>query len=188
MPNPTHPADEAMAAPMTDTPDQAALAACLERAAAAANETCLSLPGEPSYALEYSRRISARRQLQELLVENLPTILAALRPPLPPPASGDVVERAREYVASSMHDRDKSWGDLVRAGERDDCPEMRMVLKAMRTEAALTQPPADQSRGDPHEFAQNYEFTFAGGQTHVPTDAERAMIEDAINAWEARNA
>jgi hypothetical protein len=54
----------------------------------------------------------------------------------PPSAPGDVglVERAREYVASSMHDRDKSWGDLVKAGERDDCPEMRMVVKAMRAE------------------------------------------------------
>ena len=48
------------------------------------------------------------------------------------------LERAREYVASSMHDRDKSWGDLVRKGERDDCPEMRMVLKAMASEAALS--------------------------------------------------
>lgn len=47
------------------------------------------------------------------------------------------VERAREYVASSMHDRDRSWGDLVRAGERDDCPEMRMVLKAMRAERQI---------------------------------------------------
>ena len=55
------------------------------------------------------------------------------------PAGEGEVERAREYVASSMHDRDKSWGDLVRAGERDDCPEMRMVLKAMRTEALRTQ-------------------------------------------------
>lgn len=52
------------------------------------------------------------------------------------------LERAREYVASSMHDRDKSWGDLVRKGERDDCPEMRMVLKAMASEAALSALPA----------------------------------------------
>lgn len=51
------------------------------------------------------------------------------------------VERAREYVASSMHDRDRSWGDLVRAGERDDCPEMRMVLKAMRTERQIEDRP-----------------------------------------------
>ncbi len=53
------------------------------------------------------------------------------------PVTQEGMIRAREYVASSMHDRDKSWGDLVRAGARDDCPEMRMVLKAMREEARL---------------------------------------------------
>lgn len=62
------------------------------------------------------------------------------------PAPGDLVERARTYVASSMHDRDKSWGDLVLAGERDDCPEMRMVLKAMQSEAALSA--AQQGQGE----------------------------------------
>jgi hypothetical protein len=37
-----------------------------------------------------------------------------------------------------------------------------------------------------HEFVQAYEFYFGDGSTHTPTDAERAMLEDAINAWEAR--
>lgn len=51
-----------------------------------------------------------------------------------------VLKLARECVASSMHDRDKSWGDIVRAGERDDCPEMRMVVKAI---AATTERAVD---------------------------------------------
>ncbi len=48
-----------------------------------------------------------------------------------PTPTPDRIAEARAIVASSMHDRDKSWGDLVLAGERDDCPEMRMVVAAL---------------------------------------------------------
>jgi hypothetical protein len=37
-----------------------------------------------------------------------------------------------------------------------------------------------------HDFTQDYAFEFSGGQTYTPTDAERAMLEDAINQWEAQ--
>ena len=58
-------------------------------------------------------------------------LLAYANGDLPQPVDPDL-ELARDCVASSIHDRDKSWGDLVRAGERDDCPEMRMVLAAIK--------------------------------------------------------
>ncbi len=36
-----------------------------------------------------------------------------------------------------------------------------------------------------HDFAQDYHFEFSNGTTYTPTQAERAMIEDVIEQWEA---
>lgn len=39
----------------------------------------LSLPGEPAYSIEIEQKFNANNSLRELMVNNLPTILQALK-------------------------------------------------------------------------------------------------------------
>ena len=51
----------------------------LEVLAEKAKLPSLSLPGEPAYSIEMERKFNANNGLRELMVNNLPEIIAALK-------------------------------------------------------------------------------------------------------------
>lgn len=51
----------------------------LEALAEKAKLPLLSLPGEPAYSIEMERKFNANNGLRELMFNNLPTILQALK-------------------------------------------------------------------------------------------------------------
>lgn len=68
----------------------------------------------------------------------------------------------------------EGWASTDRAGPAcDDCAGSADTIALWNSRPAV----------NVHEYVEGYEFRFDGGGSYVPTDRDKAMLEDAIEGY-----